>query len=170
MAEVARNGGGNLEFNIEMVREFRLNKGVVSGNGLEHMPLLILTTVRGAHAPAPHAASRLCAARRQVCTGRRPLGGSSRNPNWHHNLMAHPYAIIEVGEETFAVKSTLLEGEQRQALFDVICTRLPIMAEYQSMTSRPLPIHLLEVIGPEFGPRAARRAHPPIPNRMLKAS
>ena len=151
MAEVARNGGGNLEFNIEMVREFRLNKGVVTGNGLEHMPLLILTTV-GARTLRP----------RMRPVGYVPhdgkyalvasLGGSSRNPNWHHNLMAHPYAIIEVGEDTFAVKSTLLEGEQRQALFDVICTRLPIMAEYQSLTCRPLPIHLLEVIGPEFGP------------------
>jgi hypothetical protein len=30
MAAVARQGGGNLEFNIEMVREFRANKGMVA--------------------------------------------------------------------------------------------------------------------------------------------
>ena len=64
------------------------------------------------------------------------LDGSSRNPNWHHNLIAHSDAIIEVGEDTFSVKSTLLEGEQRQAVFDVVCTGLTIMAEHQSLTSR----------------------------------
>jgi deazaflavin-dependent oxidoreductase (nitroreductase family) len=82
------------------------------------------------------------------------LGGSTRNPDWHYNLLAHPHAIIEVGEDTFAVKGSLLVGDERDAFFEIICNGLPIMRKYQSMTSRVLPVHALEVVGSEFGPDA----------------
>jgi deazaflavin-dependent oxidoreductase (nitroreductase family) len=151
MVEVARRGGGNLEYNTEMVREFRANKGMVRGNGLEDIPLLILTTV-GARSLRP----RMRPAGYAYVNGNyllaASLGGSPRSPDWHYNLLAHPHAIIEVGEDTLAVKSRLAVGQEREALFEIVCETIPIMREYQAMTSRVLPVHVLEVIGPEFGP------------------
>jgi len=157
MAEVARRGGGNLDFNIEMVREFRANKGVVAGNGLEHMHCLILTTV-GARTlrPRMRPVAYTPFDGKYLLVG--SLGGGPRHPDWHHNLVAHPAAIIEVGEDTFAVRGKIAAGAERQMLFSIICEQLPVMAAYQSMTTRVLPVHVLEVVGMEFGPDASGRA------------
>ncbi len=40
-------------------------------------------------------------------------GGAPTNPDWYHNLLAHPEVTIEVGNETYDATATPLTGEER---------------------------------------------------------
>lgn len=162
IAEWRKRGEGALRFNNELVREFRTNKGAVTSNLIARAggdqgpsPLLILTTV-GAKSLKPRmrplgyvpydGEGEL----KYIIVGSR--GGSDRHPNWYYNLIAHPHAIIEVGEDTFRVTATLIEGDRRDRVLAVASSRVPAFTQYQDMTARKIPVFLLEVAGPEFGP------------------
>jgi hypothetical protein len=56
-------------------------------------------------------------------------GRSLRHPRWYYNLLANPYAIIEVGEDTWRVKATLTDREVREKVFSVACKRIPAYAK-----------------------------------------
>lgn len=155
-------GSAELRFNNEMVREFRANNGVVESNllraavgGEGTAPCLILTMV-GAKSlkprmrPLGYVPYDEDGERKYVIVASR--GGSDQHPQWYYNLVAHPYAIIEVGGDTWRVKATLTKGEKREKVFAAACERIPAYARYQTMTSREIPVFLLEVMGPEFGP------------------
>ena len=82
------------DFNTQIIDEFRGNDGKVGGP-FEGAPLLCCTT-RG-----PRAA--LSASPRSCTSGGRHLavfaskGGAPTNPDWYHNLVAHPQTTMEVG-------------------------------------------------------------------------
>ena len=71
-------------------------------------------------------------------------GGSPTNPDWYHNLLAHPNVTIEEGSETFAAHAVVAEGEERQRLFDMQAVRWPFFAEYQKNTKRQIPVVIFE--------------------------
>jgi len=129
-------------FNQQLIDEFRATGGKVSGQ-FAGAPLLLLTTTgakSGQERTTPLAYTR--DGERFVVIASK--GGAPTNPDWYHNLRAHPAATIEVGSERYAVRATVLEGEQRQRLYDQMVTRMPNFAEYQRNTSRLIPVVLLE--------------------------
>jgi deazaflavin-dependent oxidoreductase (nitroreductase family) len=66
--------------------------------------------------------------------------GAPTNPDWYHNLVAHPDASVEVGEETFAVRATVLVGAERDRLFAEQSQRYPGFKDYESKTTRVIPV------------------------------
>ena len=71
-------------------------------------------------------------------------GGSPTNPDWYHNLLANPDVTIEEGSETFPVHAVVVEGEERQRLFDMQAARWPFFADYQKNTKRQIPLVVFE--------------------------
>ena len=71
---------------------------------------------------------------------------SPTHPDWYHNLVAHPEAIVEMGAETFPVRAQIAEGQERQRLFDAQAALMPFFAEYQQSTTRRIPVVILERI------------------------
>jgi deazaflavin-dependent oxidoreductase (nitroreductase family) len=67
-------------------------------------------------------------------------GGSPENPAWYHNLLAHPDVTVEVGEETFPVRATVLEGAERDEIYTKQAAAQPQFAEYQKNTDRLIPV------------------------------
>jgi deazaflavin-dependent oxidoreductase (nitroreductase family) len=61
-----------------------------------------------------------------------------------HNLRANPQAHIEVGTEAFDVAARELPQDEREQLFDQITAAAPGFAEYQSKTSRVIPLFELQ--------------------------
>jgi len=61
--------------------------------------------------------------------------------------MVHPEATIELGTETFPVRATIAEGEERQRLFNAQATLMPFFATYQQQTLRQIPVVIFERIG-----------------------
>jgi deazaflavin-dependent oxidoreductase (nitroreductase family) len=66
--------------------------------------------------------------------------GASTNPDWYHNLVAHPKATVEVGNETFEVTAVEVMGEQRDQLYARQATLFPGFADYEAKTTRRIPV------------------------------
>jgi deazaflavin-dependent oxidoreductase (nitroreductase family) len=140
-------------FNQSVIEEFRANGGKVGGP-FEGGDLLLLTTT-GTKSGREHTA---------------PLGyvrdgdlllivgsnlGAPRHPGWYHNLLAHPVVRVEIGTEAFEAMAVPAEGARREELFEHFVQAAPGYRDYQTATTRALPVVVLQHAGPEAweGPR-----------------
>ncbi|MCV7420536.1 nitroreductase family deazaflavin-dependent oxidoreductase [Mycobacterium yunnanensis] len=71
-------------------------------------------------------------------------GGSDTNPDWYHNLRAHPETVAEWGAETFPVTARVLEGQEREDVYAKQVALQPQFGDYQRRTSRLIPVIELE--------------------------
>jgi deazaflavin-dependent oxidoreductase (nitroreductase family) len=69
--------------------------------------------------------------------------GAPTNPDWYHNLRAHPETTIEVAEGTLPVTASEATGEERDRLFGAQAQRSPQFGEYQQKTERVIPVIVL---------------------------
>ena len=78
-------------------------------------------------------------------------GGAPDNPDWYNNLKANPVARVEVGTEmgteTFEVRASEAEGEERDRLYAERVAIAPGFGEYERQTSRKIPVMILERTG-----------------------
>jgi deazaflavin-dependent oxidoreductase (nitroreductase family) len=66
--------------------------------------------------------------------------GSPKNPDWYHNLKAHPQVTVEVGTETFPVRVEELPSAERDEKWREITAVTPGFATYQEKTDRVIPV------------------------------
>ncbi len=130
------------DWNSKIINEFRANKGKVGGN-FEGAPLLLLTSI-GAKTDLARTAPMM-----YLPDGGRMIvfaskAGADTNPDWYHNLVAHPTATVEVGDDSFAVEATEIEGPERDALYAKQATAYPGFKEYEGKTTRVIPVIALE--------------------------
>ncbi len=71
-------------------------------------------------------------------------GGAPDSPQWFNNLVANPEATAEVGTEKFKVRAVVTEGEERDRLYAEQARRYPQFAEYETKTTRKIPVVALE--------------------------
>ncbi len=71
-------------------------------------------------------------------------GGADTNPDWYHNLVAHPNTVVELGSETFPVTVRVLAGAERDEIYATQSALEPQFAEYQRNTIRVIPVLELE--------------------------
>jgi deazaflavin-dependent oxidoreductase (nitroreductase family) len=130
------------DWNRAVIDEFRTNGGKVGGQ-FAGAPLLVLTTT-GAKTgkQRTHPLVYLPDGDRIIVFASK--GGAPTSPDWYHNLVANPTATVEVGNETFAVKATVLTGEERDRIFAKQAELMPGFAEYQEKTTRTIPVLVLE--------------------------
>jgi deazaflavin-dependent oxidoreductase (nitroreductase family) len=133
------------DWNRAVIDEFRANGGKVGGQ-FAGAPLLILTTT-GAKSgkQRTHPLVYLPDGDRLIVFASK--GGAPTSPDWYHNLVANPTATVELGNETFDVKATVLTGEERDRIFAKQAEQMPGFAEYQAKTTRTIPVVVLERIG-----------------------
>jgi deazaflavin-dependent oxidoreductase (nitroreductase family) len=134
-----------VDFNAHTIAEFRANHGQVGGN-FAGAPLLLLHTV-GARSGAARINPMM-----YLPDGDRYLvfaskAGSDRNPDWYHNLLAHPEVRIEVGDETIDVRAVDLQGAERDTNYAEQARRYPGFADYQRKTERVIPVIALVPTG-----------------------
>ena len=130
------------DWNRTTIEEFRANGGKVGGIW-EGRPLLLLTTL-GARSGQPHTIPTM-----YLRDGDRLLvfaskAGAPTHPDWYYNLLAHPEVTVEVGMETYQATATPLSGEERDRFYAKQAHLYPRFAEYQSKTSRKIPVVALE--------------------------
>ncbi|MGZ6778034.1 MAG: nitroreductase family deazaflavin-dependent oxidoreductase [Mycobacterium sp.] len=126
------------EFNSKLVEEFRANGGKVGGQ-FAGADLLLLTTT-GAKSGQPRLAplAYFTIDGKMIIIGSK--AGADTNPDWVHNLRANPQAHVEVGTEAYDVVSRELPRAERDELFDEVVAAAPGFGEYQSKTSRIIPL------------------------------
>lgn len=126
------------EFNKNLVEEFRANDGKVSGQ-FAGADLLLLTTT-GAKSGQPRLAplAYFTIDGKLIIVGSK--AGADTNPDWVHNLRANPTAHIEVGPGAYDVSVRELPTAERDDVFDKLVAVAPGFGEYQSKTSRVIPL------------------------------
>ncbi|MEA3075662.1 MAG: hypothetical protein QOF60_570 [Actinomycetota bacterium] len=134
------------DWNANVIEEFRTNDGKVGGP-FEGMPMLLLH-----HRGRKTGTIRVnpLAYRRDgsnfVIFGSK--GGAPTNPDWFHNLLAHPEVSVEVGTDSVPVVARVASGPERERLWSLQKAERPGFADYEQRTSREIPVIVLE-------PRAA---------------
>jgi deazaflavin-dependent oxidoreductase (nitroreductase family) len=129
------------DFNAQIIDEFHANDGRVGGV-FEGTPLLLLhhTGARSGNSLINPLAYNRDGDRYVVFASK---AGAPTNPDWYHNLKAHPEVSIEVGTEAINVVASEAKGEDRERLFRAQAERSPQFAEYQAKTDRLIPVIIL---------------------------
>lgn len=130
------------DWNTQIIEEFRANEGRVGGP-FEGRPLLLLHH-RGARTGTERVNPLAFV---EVDGGYAVLaskGGAPTNPDWYHNLLAHPDVEIEIGAETKPVRARLTEAEERDRIWRQVIEERPAFAEYQEKTDRTIPVFVLQ--------------------------
>ena len=70
--------------------------------------------------------------------------GEPRHPDWWLNLLADPRAEIHRGAKELRVRAREADGEERERLWQELVAAVPDYAEYQTRTSRRIPVVVLE--------------------------
>ncbi|MGV0990995.1 MAG: nitroreductase family deazaflavin-dependent oxidoreductase [Mycobacterium sp.] len=133
-------------WNAGIVEEFRANAGLVGGP-FEGATLLLLHST-GAKSGQP----RLNPLAYFGIDGKIFIVGSKAghdtNPDWVHNLRAHPQVRIEVGAagkvDAYDVTARELPEAERSAMFEKVVAVAPGFGEYQAKTSRVIPLFELQ--------------------------
>ena len=129
------------DYNRPIIEEFQANGGKVGGP-FAGVPLLLLTTT-GAKSGKQRInplAYNMDGERLVVLASK---AGAPTHPDWYHNLVAHPDVTVEVGNETFEARATVVEGAERDELYANRVAIMPIFAEYQAKITRTIPVVVL---------------------------
>jgi deazaflavin-dependent oxidoreductase (nitroreductase family) len=130
------------DFNTQIIEEFRTNDGQLSG-GFEGMPFLLLHTTG-----AKSGQERVNPVAYQDLGGSVAVfaskAGADTNPDWYHNLVAHPEVSIEIGTETKAVTARIAAGAEREKIWSTQKDKAPVFAGYEEKTSREIPVIVLD--------------------------
>jgi deazaflavin-dependent oxidoreductase (nitroreductase family) len=70
--------------------------------------------------------------------------GAPTNPDWYHNLLAHPATTIEIGTDTVPVVARVAEGDERTEIWEKQKKDAPGFADYEKGTTRQIPVVILE--------------------------
>jgi len=133
------------DWNTSVIEEFRANGGKVGGP-FEGGTLLLLTT-KGAKSGKERISPLAYTPDGDRFIIIASKAGAPTNPDWYHNLLAHPTATIEVGTEKFEVKPTVvLEEPERSQLYAKMVEKMPGFADYERKTTRKIPVVLLEKV------------------------
>jgi deazaflavin-dependent oxidoreductase (nitroreductase family) len=130
------------DWNQQIIDEFRANGGRVGGN-FEGAPMVLVH-----HTGAKSGTERVNPMMYQQVGDAYAVfasaAGADKNPDWYHNLRAHPDTTIEVGTETIPVRARDLPREERDPIWEIQKQRYPGFADYEAKTSRVIPVVLLE--------------------------
>jgi deazaflavin-dependent oxidoreductase (nitroreductase family) len=133
------------DWNSKIIEEFRANGGKVGGP-FEGGPLLLLHTTG-----AKSGQQRVNPVMYQQVAGGYAVfaskGGAPVNPDWYHNLLAHPNVQAEIGTRTVDLVARVAESEERERIWAAQKAANPGFADYERQTSRQIPVIVLEPAG-----------------------
>jgi deazaflavin-dependent oxidoreductase (nitroreductase family) len=132
-------------FNRGIIEDFRANAGKVGGPFAE-APMMLLTTT-GAKSGKQHVTPLVHTTSGDDLVIIASKGGDPKHPAWYHNLLADPTVEVEVGSERYTATARIAEGDERQALWDAQAALMPNFTEYQTKTTRLIPVVVLERVG-----------------------
>lgn len=129
-------------FNDGVIEEFRANSGVVGGYFADSTVILLTTTGAKSGEKRTSPLVTVMDGDRYVLVASK--GGAPTNPDWYHNLVANPEAVIEIGTETIPVRTVQHFGTDRDRLFALQAERYPGFNEYEKATTRVIPVFTAE--------------------------
>ncbi len=142
MSEEVRSESGPADttksFNEALIAEFRANGGKLSGE-LARSRFLLLST-KGAKSAKERISPLAYLSIDERLLIIASMGGAPSSPAWYHNLVANPEVTVEIGADTYQARAAVTEGPDRDDLFAKVCAKISTFAEYQSRTTRVIPV------------------------------
>jgi deazaflavin-dependent oxidoreductase (nitroreductase family) len=126
------------DWNRQTIEAFRANKGRVGGMW-EGRPLLLLTTT-GAKSGQRRTSPVMYLREGDRVYIFASKGGHPTNPDWYHNLLAHPEVTVEIGDESYTATAKPVTGQQRDDIYARWAKMYPQFGEYQEKTTRTIPV------------------------------
>jgi deazaflavin-dependent oxidoreductase (nitroreductase family) len=127
-----------INWNQAVIDEFRANSGKVGGQ-FAGKTLLLLHTV-GAKSGQERINPVACVPDGDQLVIIASKGGAPNNPDWYHNLLAHPLVEVEFGTEKFQARAASASEPERSRLYNKMAEMMPGFAEYQRKTTRVIPV------------------------------
>ena len=131
-----------MDFNEQIIREFRFHGGKVVGPA-EGFSLLLLHT-RGARSGVERVNPVTYQPLAEGWAVFATHAGAHKHPDWYYNLVAHPETIVEIGTETIPVRARVAAGDERSQIWERQKLFYPRFAKYESQTEREIPVIVLE--------------------------
>ncbi len=72
------------------------------------------------------------------------VGGAPKHPLWYYNLKANPRVGLQDGPKHMEMVARELSGAEREQWWDLAVAAYPPYAEYQTRTTRQIPVFVLE--------------------------
>src|SRR5215216_3991433 len=134
--------GDQKEYNRKLIEDFRASRSAIE-EPFAGRPLLLLTTT------GAKSGQRRTTPLMYVPDGDRLLiiasnAGAPKHPDWYRNLLAHPDVAVEVGADAFEARAVVLEGAERQQVWDKIVAAYPFFTDHQAKAAREIPLVALE--------------------------
>ena len=133
------------DWNKKTIEEFRANAGQVGGP-FAGAPILLLHTT-GARSGQERINPMMY---RDLGDGRVAVfaskAGQPTNPDWYHNLVAHPDVTAEIGTETRHFRARTAPSEERAPIWAEQKQDYPGFAGYETKTTREIPVVILDPI------------------------
>lgn len=126
------------EANRGVVEEFRAHAGRVGGY-FAGAPMLLLHHI-GARSGIERVNPLVYVRDGEDMVVAASKGGAPQNPDWYHNLKAHPRAVVEVGAERVPVRASEVSGSERDELYGRLARMRPAFAGYAAETERIIPM------------------------------
>lgn len=130
------------DWNTHIIEEFRANGGKVGGQ-FEGAPLLLLHTT-GARSGQERINPVMYRTDGDDLVVFASKAGADTNPDWYHNLRANPGATVEVGSDTKPVRARVASQDERDRLWAAQKKEWPGFADYETKTTRQIPVVILE--------------------------
>ena len=127
-----------LQFNRDLIAEYRANGGQTSGP-FKDRPLLLLTT-RGRKSGEPRTSPLVYDRDGDDLVVIASYAGRDVHPSWYRNLVADPTVTVELGVQRFEATAVVTEGEERARLYAAQAEKMEAFKEYEKGTSREIPV------------------------------
>ena len=131
------------DFNSNLIADLRAHAGQPSDGPFVGRPLLIIGTTgarSGLHRESPLVYSRDGDSYVIVAS----KGGAPMHPAWYFNILADRRVTVEVDGEIFTTKARVTGESERRRLYDLHAAIHPTFAEYETKTTRVIPVIVLE--------------------------
>ena len=126
------------DWNSKVIEEFRVHQGKVGGQ-FEGAPVLLLHTT-GARSGLERVNPMMYMEEPGRVFVFASKAGADSDPDWYRNLEANPGGTVEIGADTFDAKAVPIVGPERDRVYSAQSTLYPGFAEYQTMTTRVIPV------------------------------
>ena len=75
------------------------------------------------------------------------MGGAPQHPEWYLNLLDNPAVTVQDRDRVFDMTARIATGEEYERLWQVAVAAYPDYAEYQTRTTRQIPVVVCEKRG-----------------------
>jgi deazaflavin-dependent oxidoreductase (nitroreductase family) len=142
MAEQNTRGDRAPGWQAEHAQRYLATNGA-DGHDWEGYPTLLLTTT-GRRTGQEHTTPLIYGqdGDRYLVVGSR--GGAPEHPQWYRNLLAQPRVTVQVRADRFAARARPANAAEKPALWQKMVAVYAPYAEYQTRTTREIPVVILE--------------------------